>query len=257
MAAWRNGGAALLLSAPVLKNSPRAYKEMNRREWTVVLASGVTLALHFACFMYAMRLTSVAAGTALVCIQGVWIVLFHTVRKVKYRRPVFIGMGIAILGALMITGFDISLGGKALLGDLLALAGGVLAAAYTLLGAVARKTLSTPVYTSTCYGTTAVVLVVFCLFTGQQLAGFDATGWLGIILLTLVAQIGGHTAMNHLLSILGPLTVSTLILLESPGAALIAALVLGQQVPLATYAGLVLILAGLVLVVRGQARPAA
>lgn len=61
--------------------------------------------------------------------------------------------------------------------------------------------------------------------------------------------------MNHLLSVLGPLTVSTLILLEIPGAALLAALLLGQVVPVGTYIGLGIILLGLVLVVRGQAKP--
>ena len=61
--------------------------------------------------------------------------------------------------------------------------------------------------------------------------------------------------MNHLLSVLGPLTVSTLILLEIPGAAILAALFLGQVVSIATYAGLAVILVGLALVIRGQAQP--
>ena len=61
--------------------------------------------------------------------------------------------------------------------------------------------------------------------------------------------------MNHLLSVLGPLTVSTLILLEIPGAAILAALFLGQVVSIATYTGLAVILVGLALVIRGQAQP--
>lgn len=255
MALWRNGAAAAVLSVPVLKRNRQSYRQITSREWFFTSVAGVALALHFVCFMYSMRLTSVAAGTALVCIQGVWIALFQASRGVRYRKPVFFGMGIAILGVVLITGFDLGQGRDAIIGDLLALAGGVLAAIYTLAGAAARKTMGTATYSSSCYGITAVILLVLCLVAGQPVWGFDATGWLGIILLTVCAQLLGHTAMNHLLNVLGPLTVSTLILLEIPGAALLAALVLGQVVPTATYLGLAVILLGLVLVVRGQVPP--
>jgi len=257
MAFWRNGAAAGVLSVPALRKNPRVYLSMTKREWIFTGIAGVALALHFVCFMYSMRLTSVAAGTALVCIQGVWIAVFQVVRGVQYRTPVFIGMAISLGGAILITGFDMGLSSEALLGDLLALAGGVLAAVYTLAGSVARQTMTTATYASSCYAITAIVLLILCLATGMPIWGFDATGWWGIILLTLCAQIFGHTAMNHLLNLLGPLTVSTLILLEIPGAALLAALFLGQVVSTATYVGLMVILVGLALVIRGQAQPKA
>lgn len=255
MAFWRNAAAALILAAPSIRKNPRAYLQFTRREWFYLLVAGGALALHFVCFMFAVRMTSVAAATALVCIQGVWIALFQSLRGVRYRSPVIIGMSVAILGVVTITGFDLGQGRTAFFGDLLALAGGILAAIYTFAGAAARRTMTTSRYTSICYAVTAILLLLMCLFTGQPLWGFDAWGWLGIILLTVCAQLFGHTAMNHLLSVLGPLTVSTLILLEIPGAALLAALLLGQVVPVGTYLGLGIILVGLVLVVRGQAKP--
>ncbi|GAA2963314.1 DMT family transporter [Glutamicibacter bergerei] len=255
MAFWRNGAAALILAGPAIKENPRQYLRFTRREWFYILVAGGALALHFVCFMFAVRMTSVAAATALVCIQGVWIALFQALRGVRYRSPVIIGMSTAIVGVVLITGFDMGQGLTAFMGDLLALAGGVLAAIYTFAGSAARRTMSTSRYTSICYAVTAVLLLIMCLATGQPLWGFDAWGWAGIILLTVCAQLFGHTAMNHLLSVLGPLTVSTLILLEIPGAALLAALLLGQVVPVGTYIGLGIILLGLVLVVRGQAKP--
>jgi len=255
MAFWRNGAAAVILSVPALRKNPRVYLRMTSREWIFTGIAGISLALHFVCFMYSMRLTSVAAGTALVCIQGVWIAVFQVMRKVQYRTQVFVGMAIALGGAIVITGFDMSLGGQALLGDFLALAGGILAAIYTLAGSVARQTMSTATYASSCYAITALALLVLCFSTRMPIWGFDAHGWLGIVLLTLCAQILGHTAMNHLLNVLGALTVSMLILLEIPGAALLAALLLGQVVSPATYVGLAVILVGLALVIRGQAQP--
>ncbi|MFP5311985.1 MAG: EamA/RhaT family transporter, partial [Actinomycetes bacterium] len=77
-------------------------------------------------------------------------------------------------------------------------------------------------------------------------------GWLGIAAITVCAQLVGHTAFNHLLATMSPLIVSMIILLEIPGAALLAAVFLHETLPAGTYAGLGLILAGLAVVVLGQ-----
>lgn len=254
MALWRNLGATAVLVAPTVVKDPASFRRMGRREWIFCTIAGVSLALHFVCFMYSVRMTSVAAATALVCIQGVWIVLFQRFRGMRYTAKVFVGIALAIVGVVVITGFDLGQGREAIIGDLLAIAGGMLAGAYTLAGSVARRTMGTGAYTSVCYAITSVVLLVICLVTGEQIWGFDAWGWFGIVALTVCAQILGHTAFNHLLTVLGPLTVSTLILLEIPGAAFIAALMIGQLVPAGTVLGLVIILGGLVLVIRGQAQ---
>ncbi len=57
---------------------------------------------------------------------------------------------------------------------------------------------------------------------------------------------------NHLLATTSPMVVSLALLLEVPGAALIAAYLLGQQPPSAALVGLAVMLAGLALVVVGN-----
>ncbi len=100
-------------------------------------------------------------------------------------------------------------------------------------------------------------MAVLALFSGQPLVGFDAGGWLGIMAITVCAQLVGHTAFNHLLATMSPLLVSMIILLEIPGAALLAAVFLHETLPAGTYAGLALILVGLAVVVMGQRQPEA
>jgi len=98
------------------------------------------------------------------------------------------------------------------------------------------------------------VLLAGALIGGVQLWGYDAESWLLIIAVTVVAQLLGHSVFNHLLAVMSPMLVSLVLLLEVPGAALLAAVFLGQVPPIGVYAGLVLILAGLVtVVVRGGA----
>nr|WP_254456416.1 DMT family transporter [Paeniglutamicibacter quisquiliarum] len=254
MALWRNAVGTAVMAVPALVTDPRGFGRLRRREWGWSALAAVSLALHFAFFMTSIRMTTVAAATALVCLQAAWIALFQSLRGTRYGWRVGLGVLLAFSGVLVITGFDIGSGTEALIGDGLALVGGVLAAAYTLSGSKARATMSTSSYTTICYGLTSVLLLLMCLLAGEPIWGFDLNGWIGILALAVCSQILGHSAFNHLLSSLGPLTVSTLILLEIPGAALLAALFLGQVLPAGTVVGLAVILVGLFFVVRGQGR---
>ncbi|MBO1267966.1 DMT family transporter [Arthrobacter cavernae] len=254
IAFWRNAIGAAVMSAPVLVREPRQFGKVTRREFTWSAVAGTALALHFACFITSLQLTSVAAASALVCLQSAWIAVFQLFRGTRHRWPVLVGLGIAFGGVVAITGFDMGSSPEALLGDLLALAGGALAGLYTLAGGKARQTMGVGTYTTLCYGLCAAVVAVLALFMGQPLTGFDAGGWLGILAITVCAQLVGHTAFNHLLATMSPLLVSMIILLEIPGAAILAAIFLHEMLPAGTYAGLALILAGLAVVVVGQMR---
>jgi drug/metabolite transporter (DMT)-like permease len=62
----------------------------------------------------------------------------------------------------------------------------------------------------------------------------------------------GHSVFNHLLATTPTMLVSLALLLEVPGAALLAAALLGQVPPLGAGIGLLVILAGMALVVVHQ-----
>ena len=85
-----------------------------------------------------------------------------------------------------------------------------------------------------------------------RLGGYPLEQWGLLLLVTVTAQLLGHSVFNHLLATTSPMVVSIALLLEVPGAALIAAGLLGQQPPLAALAGLAVMLTGLVLVVVGN-----
>lgn len=254
MALWRNAIGTAVMAVPALLIEPRTFSRLKRRDWGWSALAAFSLALHFAFFMNSIRMTTVAAATALVCLQAAWIALFQFLRGAKYGWRVGLGVFLAFGGVVVITGLDVGSGTDALLGDAYALIGGVLAAVYTLSGAKARETMSTSAYTTACYGMTSIMLLAMCLIAGVPVWGFDAKGWIGILALAICSQVLGHSALNHLLTSLGPLTVSTLILLEIPGAAILAAVFLGQVLPAGTVIGLVVILGGLFFVVRGQGR---
>jgi drug/metabolite transporter (DMT)-like permease len=194
IAFWRNAIAAAVMATPTLVREPRQFGRIGRYEFRWSLVAAVALALHFACFITSLQLTSVAAATALVCLQSAWIAIIQLFRGVRHRWQVLVGLGIAFGGVVAITGFDMGTSPDALLGDLLAMAGGLLAGIYTLAGGRARQSMTTGTYTALCYGMCAVLVAVLALFTNQPLSGFDAGGWLGILAITVCAQLVGHTA---------------------------------------------------------------
>jgi drug/metabolite transporter (DMT)-like permease len=258
IAFWRNGLASLAI-APVAGR--RMIQEPARRpvrgELVLVVAAGLCLALHFGAWVTSLGMTSVASSTAIVSLQVIWVVGLDIVRGIPVRRAVVLGVLIATAGAIVVGGVDLSISSRALAGDALALVGSVAVAAYAVIGGRVRQRLSTSVYTLGCYGTAALALLVAAVVAGQPLSGYTAEQWVGLLVLTGTAQLLGHSVFNYLLATVSPTVVSMALLLEIPGAALIAAAWLGQVPGPTAFVGLVLILAGMVSVIRSAPASAA
>jgi drug/metabolite transporter (DMT)-like permease len=155
----------------------------------------------------------------------------------------------------VVTGTDAGHAPSALLGDLLALGGGVAGAGYVLVGEHARRTTSTAVHTLVAYSGCAVVLAGVCLLTGTPLGGWSGRTWQELVVLTVVAQLLGHTAFNAALPVIGATALSLAILLEVPGSAVVAWVWLGQTPPAGVIPGALMVLAGLAVVVRARPSP--
>jgi drug/metabolite transporter (DMT)-like permease len=254
VAFWRNALSIGVLGPASLIAHRHEYKNLARREGTFCVLAGVALAAHFATWMPSVRFTTVAASTALVACQPVFQGLIAVAQGRRLRTVTWAGIGVAVLGAVLATGADFGVSHRAVLGDVLALVGAMMAAAYTALGEKARVTLSTTTYTTICYGVCAVLLLVVCLVSGQRLGGYPGSTWLAVLGLVAGAQLLGHTMFNYALRKVSATTISVLILLEVPGAALIAWLWLHQVPTAASLPGLALLLVGVAIVVLGGAQ---
>lgn len=252
IAFWRNAFATVALAPPALVGQRAELAALRGPRLRLVVLSGAALALHFATWVTSLTLTSVASATAIVCLQLVWIVAWQLLGGERFDGLVVAGLVLAFVGVLVVSGVDFSLSPRALAGDALALVGGVAAAAYTILGSRARQSASTTTYTFVCYGTCAVLLAVACVLAGQDLGGYPVEQWGLLLLVTATAQLLGHSVLNHLLATTTPMLVSLALLLEVPGAALIAAFLLGQTPPGGAVFGLAVMLVGMALVVLGN-----
>ncbi|SEF83216.1 Permease of the drug/metabolite transporter (DMT) superfamily [Actinacidiphila yanglinensis] len=254
IAFWRNAMAVGVLSPVALWRHRGELRRMGRRALGLSVLAGLVLALHFGLWLPSLNMTSVATSTALCTTTPIWTTLILRARGHHPPRLVWAGTALAVVGAVILTGIDLSTDTRALVGDSMALGAGLAAAVYMLLGAEVRRTATTTAYTFVCYATTAAALLCACLVSGSALAGYDGRTWLKIAALTVAAQLLGHSLLNRVVRGLGPSTTSTAILLETPGAALIAGLWLGQTPPAAAYPALAVILGGLALVILSDRR---
>ncbi len=254
IAFWRNA-----LSLPVLalwliarRRERAGWRARSRRDRRLSVLSGVLLAAHFAAWIPSLSFTSVASSVALVATQPVWAALIARQRGEHIERRTWWGIGLAVAGTIVLTGVDLSISGRALFGDLLALVGGMLAAAYVTVGGELRQRVSTVSYALACYATASVVLLVVCIAGRQPLSGYDTNAWLAIAGLVVGAQLLGHTLVNLVLRSISPTAVSVAILFEILGATVIARIAFGETPPAGAWPAAVLIVAGVVLVVRSE-----
>ena len=241
-------GATVTAPFAWLKNQ-QIWRNLTKRDLVGAALAGFFLGLHFAAWIPSLRYTSIAAATAIVATQVVWAALIAHGLGVKAPGKEWFGIAISLIGVIMLTGIDVSLNPTALIGDLLALLGAMFAAAYMTVGQRVRKNIPTSVYTTLVYAAAAAVLLVFVLVSNSPLTGYAARDWILILGLTAIAQLLGHTLMNMALRSLSATTISLAILLEMPGAVLIAWFWPGQQPPWQIFPAVVLIMTGLVIVI--------
>lgn len=245
---WRNFGGSLMTVPFALRH------RIDRTGAKWAMLSGVVLALHFYGFFLAMRMTTVAAGTALVALQPIFAALFVKALGGVIPSKAWLGMFVSFAGVILISGIDLQISLRAFLGDLAAIISAALAAVYMLIGSKAQQTLETTTYTAICYLFCAITALPIAFIAGDQIFGFVAREWWILLGLIFGAQFLGHTMFNSVLKRVSPAVVSLIVFFEVPVSSILAFWWMGQRPPLGVIPGIVLILFGCTLVVM-RTRP--
>ena len=240
---WRNLGGSLMTAPFALRHRI----DRTGAKWATF--AGVVLALHFIGFFLAMRMTTVAAGTALVALQPIFAALFVKLTGGDIPSRAWMGMFVSFGGVLLISGVDLQISFRAFLGDLAAIISAALAAVYMLVGSKAQQTLETSTYTAICYFFCAITALPMALIAGNQIFNFEAREWWILLGLIFGAQFLGHTMFNSVLKRVSPAVVSLIVFFEVPVSAILAMWWMDQRPPLGVVPGIALILFGCALVV--------
>jgi drug/metabolite transporter (DMT)-like permease len=245
----------VLLMTPVILLFYRSeWRVLQQRDWLFCKLSGLFLGLHFVLWFESLQYTSVASSVVLVTLQPLFTFaggyLFY---KEKVGLKALLGGCLAILGAIVICWGDFQVGGLALLGNALALLGAVMVSAYWLVGQRARRKLSMMMYTYIVYSFSALFILVYVLVSKQPLIGFELNTWLIFVALAVFPTLLGHSIFNWSLRWVSASVVSVTVLFEPVGAALLAYVILDENLQWTQWIGGTLILSGIYVFIRQHA----
>ncbi len=254
VAFYRNAIAAAVVVPIAATRYRDELRTLERRQWAVAILAGAFLAAHFALWVPSLGYTTVAASTVLVTTQPVWVALIGRALGESVSRRGLLGIVLSLVGAVVISGGDLSLSRRAAFGDVLALLGAVTAAAYLVSGRSVRRRLSLVPYVAIAYATCAVILAVVVAVARQPFSGFAPEVWLLFVLMALIPQFLGHTVFNYLLAEVEASVVAIAVTGEPVGATILAFAFFGEVPRWTAFAGGALILAGIYVTISAQSR---
>lgn len=262
IAVWRLAFSLIIVAVPlVVGGGWREWRALDRRDWTLTMGAGVLLALHFWSWNTSITMTTIAASVLLVNTQPLVVGAFSTLwLRESPSRPQWLGIAIAMAGALVVAWPDLARGGatdRAALGDALAIIGAITAAGYYVIGRRARSTLSLWAYVALVYGACLVTLIAIAVVTNTALGPYAPREYGIFALLALGPMLLGHTGLNWALRYARAYQVNIVLLGEPIGASVLAALLPGiRETPTVfTVAGAVLVLGGILLAERRLRAP--
>ncbi len=214
--------------------------------------AGVLLGFHFLTWMESLFLIPVALSTTVVVTYPLINAFFEGITHKTLRRVEVLGLALAFAGVVIATQPQLS-SESGVLGVFLAFIGSLCAAGYFYLGRSSRKSgMSLISYTIIAYTAASLTLLTYALVTKSTLLPASTNSWVYVFLLAIIPMLGGHTIINYLLKKMKSYVVTSVALGEPPGATLLAALILGQQVRAETLGGMILALIGILITVHGS-----
>ena len=261
IAVWRLAFSLMIVAVPLLwGGSWRQWRQLDRSSALLAVLGGVLLALHFWSWNASVSLITIAASVVLVNMQPLIVGLLsvYWLREPPSGRQ-WLGIAVAMLGALIVVWPDLlgggfSLTGSALVGDGLALFGAVTAATYYVIGRRLRAGLDLWAYVGLVYGVCLLTLLFLALALAVPLGPYPPREYAIFAGLALGPMLLGHTGMNWALKHARAYQVNIVLLGEPVGATLIAALLPGiREIPTYyTLGGGILILTGILVAERKQ-----
>ena len=239
---------SVVMLAPffIRNNGFEKLAKQGRKEVLILFSIGLVLAIHFASWITSLSMTTVASSVIFVHIDPIFVsIVSHFFLEDRLNRQTVIGIITSFIGISIIAMGDAGSGAHNLMGDLLALIGGIMLGLYILGGRIYRKNLDLTTYVTPVYASAAVILVAMSLFTGTPLTGFPVFTYGFFFLIALVPMIFGHTLYNWALRYVSAPVVSLSLLGEPVGASLLAYLLLNEIPNRFTVIGGVITLIGI------------
>lgn len=269
LTAWRLTAASVFLLPAILMMDRRRSKRKEPVRWSdalLLMGAGAALGAHFWSWFASLNHVSVARSTLLVSTTPLWAGLGGWLMTRRAPSRSFWGaLAVAGVGVWMVTSTDaanvaLDPGANPLIGDVSATFGAVCIAAYFVMTAPFQERIGTLRVIAWTYPSAAVAVWLGVIIHGNLdgvvvsptltavREGADrwigGEAWLAVLLLALIPQLAGHTALNWSLKHFSAGAVGAATLLEPVFAGLLAWIILREQPAAIQIVGACVLLAG-------------
>lgn len=220
--------------------------------WLAALA-GFFFALDLAAWATGITYSGATIPTLLGNTAPLWVGLGALFLFRENLKPSFwVGLGLALLGALVVLGLDMGSGFTFNKGGLFGLIGSFFYGGYMLIVQRGRVHLDTLAFFWISALSASITLLAVCLIIGAPLSGYSNFTYLNFIGLGVLVQAGAWMAINYAQGHLSASMVSPSLLSQPLITAVIAGPLLGEWLTGGEWLGAVAVLVGIIIVHRSR-----
>jgi drug/metabolite transporter (DMT)-like permease len=224
----------------------KGYLKISRKDLIIALIGGVVFGADIAVWNLSLVKISATVSTLIANLAPVWVGLIsYLVFKKKSGKLFWIGTVVAILGMIILVGYQNILSLQFNIGIPLALLASLFYAIYIVITRGILQKISTVTFMFYNMLAGSVFLFVINLFLHNQLVAFSTTAWLCFLGMGLLCQLAGWLTINHTLRFLESTKVSIALLSQTVIAGFLAILLLNETLELKEIIGSVIVLGGI------------
>ena len=229
--------------------------------WTIIRRStwgGIALGADIILFFSAVKETSVVNATIIGSLQPILVgVVAARFFGEKIRPRDALWSLVALVGAFVVVRSAADQAVTSTRGDLLALGAMFSWSAYFIASKESRTRMSSTEFTAGTSIWTAAICILVGVPIGQDLSFPNASNWAWLAVMIIGSGIVGHALMNWSLQRIPLWVGSTFTLFIPVASALLAWAFLGEAVTLVQAIAMACVIGALMMIVRGQTKPAA
>ncbi|HEY4327402.1 MAG TPA: DMT family transporter [Mucilaginibacter sp.] len=220
--------------------------KIGRKELFIALLGGIVFASDIAVWNLSLLKISATVSTLLANLAPVWVGLFgYLLFKKRSGQLFWIGTFVAVIGMVILVGYQHIIHLQFNIGILLAVLASVLYAIYIMITSGILQKIDTVTFMFYNMLAASIFLLFICGIEKNNLVNFQLSTWLCFLAMGLLCQLVGWLTINHSLRFLESTKVSIALLSQTVFACFLATLLLNEKLDINEIIGSVIVLVGI------------
>lgn len=237
-----------LVTWSAMTDKHHSYEQLSfGRSLVLAVLSGLFFSLDLACWHVALHHTEVVTASLFTNMMPVFMPLLIWV--VYSQAPdwrFMIAVGIAILGAAIVTGEGFTLDHSSLKGNILAILAAFFYACYILVVSKLRKFMPVAKVMTWTTFFCSLFMLLFSILADEKIIPSTLNDWIGILALAFLVQSGGQVLLTYAMGYLSEQMISLLVLLSTFVSGIAGWLVFNEAISLIQFTGAVIVIGAII-----------